>query len=65
MCVFKGTSKANAAAEMKRDRRNKRARDGGNGGYGSEGRDTPASQNSFEDAVRHLRLKISIAWAPC
>ncbi|GAA5879108.1 hypothetical protein JCM3774_005574 [Rhodotorula dairenensis] len=51
MCVFKGTSKANAAAEMKRDRRNKRARDGGNGGYGSGGRDAPATQNSFEDAA--------------
>jgi hypothetical protein len=51
MCVFKGTSKANAAAEMKRDRRNKRARDGGNGGFGAGDRDA-ARPNGIEDAVR-------------
>ncbi|GAA5979308.1 hypothetical protein JCM10908_002874 [Rhodotorula pacifica] len=52
MCVFKGTSKANAAAEMKRDRRNKRAREGGNGGYGQGDRGaTSAGQNSYEDAA--------------
>ncbi|GAA5965764.1 hypothetical protein JCM8115_000918 [Rhodotorula mucilaginosa] len=50
MCVFKGTSKANAAAEMKRDRRNKRARDGGNGGFGAGDRDA-ARPNGIEDAA--------------
>lgn len=53
MCVFKGTSKANAAAELKRDRRNKRARDGGNGGFGSGAGGAPGGEG-FEEVVRRL-----------
>lgn len=55
MCVFKGTSKANAAAELKRDRRNKRAREGGNSRYDADrngGGAGAGMQNGFEDAVR-------------
>lgn len=52
MCVFKGTSKANAAAEMKRDRRNKRARDGNSGGSASAGATAQAAgPNAYEEAV--------------
>ncbi|GAA5912902.1 hypothetical protein JCM6882_009509 [Rhodosporidiobolus microsporus] len=36
MCVFKGTPKANAMAEMKRERSKKRVREGGFGGDGGE-----------------------------
>ncbi|BGP22340.1 hypothetical protein Rt10032_c07g3187 [Rhodotorula toruloides] len=44
-CVFKGTSKATAAAELKRERSKKRAREGtfGSGGAGADG--------GFEDAA--------------
>ncbi|BGP13306.1 Chromosome transmission fidelity protein 18 [Rhodosporidiobolus nylandii] len=45
-CVFKGTQKANAAAEMKRERSKKRAREGGGGGgFGGGG------GGGFEEAV--------------
>ncbi|BGP37138.1 Chromosome transmission fidelity protein 18 [Rhodotorula kratochvilovae] len=52
LCVFKGTSKANAAAEMKRERRNKRARDGGNGGAFAGGAAPGAGgAEGFEEAA--------------
>lgn len=48
-CVFKGSSKANAAAELKRERRNKRARDGGFGAGSGAG--AGAAEGGFEDVV--------------
>ncbi|GJN87911.1 hypothetical protein Rhopal_000866-T1 [Rhodotorula paludigena] len=48
-CVFKGTSKANAATELKRERRNKRARDGGFGAGSGAG--AGAAEGVFEDAA--------------
>ncbi|GAA6000732.1 hypothetical protein JCM10207_004630 [Rhodosporidiobolus poonsookiae] len=46
MCVFKGTAKANAAAEMKRERSKKRAREGAYGGGGAGG----GGGGGFEEA---------------
>ncbi|GAA5862595.1 hypothetical protein JCM8547_002120 [Rhodosporidiobolus lusitaniae] len=55
-CVFKGTDKANAAAEMKRERSKKRAREGGGGGEGFGGKEGGASGaarggNGWEEAA--------------
>ncbi|GAA5932082.1 hypothetical protein JCM3775_004236 [Rhodotorula graminis] len=51
LCVFKGTSKANAAAELKRDRRNKRAREGEKGGFGGGAGAAGGGGEGFEEAA--------------
>lgn len=68
-CVFKGTAKANAAAELKRERSKKRAREGG-GGFGEnkfagKGEGGSAPQGDFGEAVRLLFPLISRLSRPC
>ncbi|GAA6038469.1 hypothetical protein JCM8097_004581 [Rhodosporidiobolus ruineniae] len=50
-CVFKGTSKANAAAEMKRERSKKRSREGYGAGGSGVGGGGQAGGGGFEDAA--------------